>query len=182
MQKNQYDTLCGTAQRPIEYGGGLAACCNYARCKAQSSGEYICWLSWQTPVGRYEHQEEGMTLVIKAHEVLFSSSGNVHSTPLNDKSQEVLELVSPITLWILWKQRCRQVFSNQTAHPTRLLQEIWSEIVATLKSQYDGLKGGSNGVERQRIAFIQQWLSSPFLESVGIHIRWNYRVPTLICI
>ena len=84
-----------------------------------------------------------MTLVITTQEVFFSTIGNVHSTPLNDKSQDVLELVSPITLWILWKQRCRRVFSNQSAHPTMLLQEIWSEIVATLKSQYDGLKGGS---------------------------------------
>ena len=107
--------------------------------------------------------------------------GNGHSTPLNDKSKVVLELVSPITLWILWKQRCRRVFSNQTAQPTMLLQEIWSESVATLKSQYDSLKGGSDGVERQRIAFIQQWSSSPFLESVDIHIRWNYHVPTGIC-
>ena len=115
----------------------------------------------------HEHHEEGMTLVIKAQEVIFSNIGNVHSTPLNDKSQVVLELVSPITLWILWKQWCRRVFSNAT----RLMQEIWSEIVATLKSQYDGLKGGSYGVERQRITFIQQWSSSPFLESVGIHIR-----------
>ena len=90
-----------------------------------------------------------MTLVIKAQEVIFSTIGNVQSTPLNDKSQVVLELVSPITLWILWKQQCRQVFSNQTAHPTKLMQEIWSEIVATLKSQYDGLKGVSDGVERQ---------------------------------
>ena len=61
------------------------------------------------------------------------------------------------------------------------MQEIWSEIVAILKSQYDGLKGGSDGVERQRITFIQQWSSSPFLESVGLHIRWNYRVPLEIC-
>ena len=72
------------------------------------------------------------TLVIKAQEVVFSTIGNVHSTPLNDKSQVVLELISPITIWILWKQRCRRVFSNQSAHPTMLLQEIWSESVATL--------------------------------------------------
>ena len=78
-----------------------------------------------------------MNLVIKAQEVIFSTIGNVHSTPLNDKSQVVLELVSPITLWILWKERCKRVFSNQTAHPTKLMQEIWTEIVATLKSQYD---------------------------------------------
>ena len=90
-----------------------------------------------------------MTLVIKAQEVFFSTIDNVHSTPLNDKSQVMLELVGPITLWILWKQRCRRVSSNQTAHPTMLLQEVWSEIVATLKSQYDGFKSGSDGVERQ---------------------------------
>ena len=152
-------------------------------CQVQGSIKWgnICWLSWQTPVDRYEHHEEGMTLVIKAQEVIFSTIGNVQSTPLNDKSQVVLELVSPITLWILWKQWCRRVFSNQSAQPTMLLQEIWSESIATLKSQYDGLKGGSDGVERQRIAFIQQWSSSPFLESVGFHIRWNYRIPTRIC-
>ena len=63
-----------------------------------------------------------------------------------------------------------------------IMQEIWSEVVATLKSQYDGLKGSSDGVERQQLAYIQQWAPSPFLESVGIHIRWNYRVPAWICI
>ena len=58
-----------------------------------------------------------------------------------------------------------------------LMQEIWSEVVAPLNSQYDGLDG-SDGVERQQLAFIQQWSSSPFIESVGIHVRWNYRVPS----
>ena len=84
-----------------------------------------------------------MTLVIKAQEVFFPTINNVHSTPINAKSQVVLKLDNPITLWILWKQRCRWVFPNETANPIILMQEIWSEVVATLKSQYDGLKGGS---------------------------------------
>ena len=71
---------------------------------------------------------------------------------------------------------------NILMQPIMLMQEIWSEVVATLKSQYDGLKGDSDGVERQLLAFIQQWSSSPFLESMGIQIRWNYRIPTWICI
>ena len=57
---------------------------------------------------------------------------------------------------------------------------INGEIVATLKSQY-GFKGGSDGVERKQLAFTQQWSSYPFLDSVGIHIRWNYRAPSRIC-
>ena len=44
-----------------------------------------------------------------------------------------------------------------------------------MKSQYDGLKDGSDGVEIRLLAFVQQWSSSPFLESVSIGIRWNYR-------
>ena len=133
-----------------------------------------------SPIDKYEHQE-WMTLVIKAQEVSFSTFGNIHSTPTTAKSEVVLELVSPINLWILGKQRCRRVFSNQTAHLIMLMQDIWSQVVATLKSQYDGLKGRSDGVERQRIAFIQQWSCSPFLELVGIHRRWKYRAPTWIC-
>ena len=53
--------------------------------------------------------------------------------PLNSntaKSQVVLELVSSITLWTLWKQ----VFPNQTTQSLMLMQEIWSEVVVTLKS------------------------------------------------
>ena len=123
-----------------------------------------------------------MALVIKAQEVFFSTVDNVHSTPINAESQVVLELVSPIALWTLWEQWCRWVLSNQTTQPIVLMQEIWSEVVATLKIKYDGLKGDSNGVEKQGLAFIQQWSTSPFIESVSIHIRWTYRVPTRICI
>ena len=79
-------------------------------------------------------------MVIKAQEVIFSTISNIHSTPTNAKSQVVLELVSPITLWILWKQWCRRVFSNQTMQSIMLMQEIWSEVVATLKSHPMELK------------------------------------------
>ena len=92
------------------------------------------------------------------------------------------ELANPIPLWILQKQWCGRVFSNQTVYPVMLKQEVWSEVVVTLKSQYDSLTGGYDGVERQRLAFIQQWSSFPFLESINIHIRWNYRITTGICI
>ena len=44
-----------------------------------------------------------------------------------------------------------------------LMQEIWSEDVATLKSQCNGLTGGSDGVERQRLAFINNGRPRPFL-------------------
>ena len=78
MQQDQFEMFCGTAQRPIKYGGGLAVYYNYTECNAQSSGEMY----------RYEHQEEAMTLVI---EVFFSTTDKIHKTPINFKAQVVLE-------------------------------------------------------------------------------------------
>ena len=70
---------------------GLAQYCHYARCKAQSSvGMYVGYHD------KYEHQEEGMMLVIK--DISFSTIDNVHSIHINAKDQVVLELVNPITL------------------------------------------------------------------------------------
>ena len=82
-------------------------------CQVQGTIKWgnVCWLSWQALVDRYEHQEEGMTLVIKAQEVFFSTIDNIHSTSINVNSKVVLDLVIPITLWILWKHQCRRVFS-----------------------------------------------------------------------
>ena len=100
-----------------------------------------CWLSSQAPIDKYEHREEGMMLMIKAQEILFSTTDKIHLTPINAKDQVMLELVIPITLWTLLKQRCKWVFSNQTVHQVTILQEIWSEVVATLMIQYDDITG-----------------------------------------
>ena len=53
-------------------------------------------------------------------------------------------------------------------HLETLLQKIWNDVIATLKSQYDGILGKSNGAGRQQLAFIQQWSSSPFLDKIEL--------------
>ena len=50
----------------------------------------------------------------------------------------------------------RRVFSNQTMHQATLVQTICSEVVATLKSQCNGITSRSEGDKKQRLAFIQQ--------------------------
>ena len=56
---------------------GVVEYCNYARCKTHASGVMYVGLSWQTPIDRDEHQEEGMKLVIKEQEISFSTADNV---------------------------------------------------------------------------------------------------------
>ena len=89
-----------------------------------------------------------MTMVVTPHEILFSTTDNVHSTHINAKDQATMKFINPITIWITWKQRCRLVFSNKTIHQVMLLHEIWSEVVSTLKRQHDDIMGRSKGTKR----------------------------------
>ena len=98
--------------------------------------------------------------MIKAHKISFSTTNNIHSTPINAKTLVVLELVSPITQN---SQRCRWVFSNQTVHQAMLLQGIWSNIVATLKSQHDGITGGNDGSKGNDYSSSNNGCPLPFL-------------------
>ena len=61
-------------------------------CQVQGTIKWgnVCWLSWHAPIDRYEYQEEGITLVIKAQEISFSTSYNIYSTFINAKAQGVL--------------------------------------------------------------------------------------------
>ena len=134
------------------------------------------------PNWQYENQEEGMTFVERAQEILFSNTDNVHSTHINAKDQGVSELNNPITPWTIWKKLSRYIFSNQTVHQIMWLQEMWCEVIVTLKNQYDGITGRSEKAKRQHLTLIQLWSSSSFPESIGLYIWWNYRAPFVVCI
>ena len=127
-------------------------------------------------------------LVIKAQDSSFCTTNNVHSTPINAKDQVMLELVNPTTLWSLWKCRCRRVFCNRTVHRRKLLQEIWSEVCSHTKEPIQWHHGQIRWSRKIMISLHPSMVelslswSSPFLESMGLHIRWNYRVPFGICI
>ena len=77
---------------------------------------------------------------------------------------------------------CNVPFLYATFYTNGSIYNLWTFASSTLKSQYNGLTGRTDGAERQQLAFIQQWLFSPFLEPMGLHITWNYRIPTGICI
>ena len=64
---DQSNTLCGTAQRRIEYGGGLIK----FGARHIQVGECMLFIR-VVPIDRYHHQEEGMVLVIKAQEMSLS--------------------------------------------------------------------------------------------------------------
>ena len=70
MQHNQSNTLYGLRRDPSNMAGGWPPIANMPSAR-QNQVWNVYLLSWQALVDMYEHQKEGMTLVIKAQEFSF---------------------------------------------------------------------------------------------------------------
>ena len=119
---------------------------------------------------------------------MFTSTGFYRGTldMLPDSTQEDLDLdrepifavIASITLWCIWKARCSHVLSNEPSTTQETLGIIWTELIHTLRSQYDSSTGSSRAAEERRFSFIRTWgRSSLFFEFSGGSIHWHYPPP-----
>ena len=66
-----------------------------------------------------------------------------------EKFLPLWELLSSLTLWVIWKARNIALFdSKQTPH-VESIQEFCSDLILTLKGQFDAFQGPPESVERQ---------------------------------
>ena len=63
--------------------------------------------------------------------------------------------IAAITLWCIWKARCMHVLSHEPSSPETTLCIIWSELIHTLRSQWDAAQGDSRAAEQRRFAFLR---------------------------
>ncbi|KAH7434029.1 hypothetical protein KP509_07G097800 [Ceratopteris richardii] len=53
------------------------------------------------------------------------------------------ELLSGITMWTIWKNRCTKVFEGKETPPVEAIKAIWLDMVYTLRGQLEEIKGDS---------------------------------------
>ena len=80
-------------------------------------------------------------------------------------------------MWVLWKFRNVALFEGKKTPPTEVVQEISTEVVHTLKGQYDAISKYANEAERQRQKFHNQWESLPFYFLIRRQPVWNLSPP-----
>jgi hypothetical protein len=54
---------------------------------------------------------------------------------------------------------------------------IWTELVLTLRGQFDDIKGEIEVDSRRSLLFHKVWAASPFYYRNGRRVIWNYQFP-----
>ena len=113
----------------------------------------VAWASFSREVENYD--STGVEHKVK---ICNGSSTIVHSrldwweNP-NERFLPLWELLCSMTLWAIWKARNIEIFESKRTPPVVSIQEIWSELIHTLKGQFDDIIGQSEIEERRRSVF-----------------------------
>ncbi|KAH7438894.1 hypothetical protein KP509_04G035600 [Ceratopteris richardii] len=113
---------------------------------------------------------------------LSTHRGIVSSLPLHPFScqsykEEVAvwwKLLSGITMWTIWKNRCTKAFEGKETPPVEAINTIWLDMVYTLWDQLEEIKGDSTTTILQRMEFHRIWRNGPFYELSTMTPKWNY--------
>ena len=74
----------------------------------------------------------------------------------------VWKAICAVTLWILWKYRCKRWY-NYSIIPllSDILSELWESLLAVVCGQYDNMLGSSEVVLKKRKKILQLWRMLP---------------------
>jgi hypothetical protein len=89
------------------------------------------------------------------------------------------EYVSGLVLWAIWKARCIKVFQGVAEAPAETIKVIWSELLHTLRGQWDSMQGTSARLINIRSCFRKVWDTIGFY-SIHNGLKWNYVTPSYL--
>ena len=73
--------------------------------------------------------------------------------------------MSSTTTYYIWKARCSLVFHQVRASPVELVNNIWLDIVHTLKGKWDHIIGDSDDKTTQCHQFLTLWKATLLMSS-----------------
>ena len=93
------------------------------------------------------------------------------------RATHVWKIVSTITLWILWKYRCKRRYDSIIPLLSDILPELWGSLLAVVRGQYDNMPGSSEVVLKNRKKLLQLWRKLPLFTISSQGPIWKYHHP-----
>ena len=115
-------------------------------------------------------------ICVTSRKICTTSQTNAHTNLCNDQ-KELWSLLSSCTVWHIWKARCARVIGQLVIPAAQVVQNIWQEMVTTLRARYDNIKGNLDSIVRKRMVFHAIWKQKPFYELCGYGPKWLYNPP-----
>lgn len=92
--------------------------------------------------------------------------------------EPIFAIVASISIWCIWKCRCMHVLSDEPSTVTQIICMIWTELIYTLRSQWDASAGSWRAVECRHTEFLRHWgQTSMFFRRIPGDVTWHYAPP-----
>ena len=85
--------------------------------------------------------------------------------------------MTTITLWALWKCRCNWRYDAIYQCLSDVLREIWENLVAVVRGQYDNMQGSPETVNKRKKKLLHIWKKLPLFSESTQGSQWNYQLP-----
>ena len=85
--------------------------------------------------------------------------------------------ISMVTLWILWKYHCKRRYDSIIPLLLDILQELWENLLAVVRGQYDNMSGSLEVVLKKRNKLLQLWRKLPMFTISSHGLTWKYHHP-----
>ena len=79
--------------------------------------------------------------------------------------------------WALWTYRCNQLYDAANIHLSYVLLEIWENLLAIIRGQYDNIHCSLEPVNKRRKNLLPLWKKLPLFTMSTQEPQWHYRLP-----
>ena len=93
------------------------------------------------------------------------------------RSAQIWKTMTTITLWALWKCRCNRRYDAIYQCLSDVLREIWENLVAVVRGQYDNMQGSPETVNKRKKKLLHLWKKLPLFSDSTQGPQWNYQLP-----
>ena len=105
--------------------------------------------------------------------------------PKQVQAAHIWRTISTTTLWTLWKTSCRRLYDLATIVLLDVLSEIWDNLLAIVRGQYDTMHGSSKNINKRRKKLLQAMENvaaiHPIFSMVALELSTSLDLIRLLC-
>ena len=93
------------------------------------------------------------------------------------QSVQIWKTVSTVMLRALWKCRCNRLYDAANIHLLDVLLEIWENLLAVVRGQYDDMHGSLESVNKRRKKLLHLWEMLPLFTMSTQECQSHHQLP-----
>ena len=137
----------------------------------------VAWSTDSGPALSYETEPHSTAICSQGGRTTVVQAPDYSSQRWCSERPQRWELISSIAAWSIWRARCTRAFEGRGTPAAETVRDFWTELIHTLRGQFEQLAGSSDRMQRRREAFLRLWRDGPFYTESGGALRWQYRPP-----